>query len=83
SMLSHMPRKLLTRRWTDEDSLKLVKLSEDGATLSRAAAALDRHTSSVQKKARALGLKFPGIRDVRAGLRETGAIEPGRGPKHS
>lgn len=55
-----MPRKSLTQKWTDEDAAKLVELSKAGATLARAAGALSRNTSSVQKKARELGLAFPG-----------------------
>jgi hypothetical protein len=76
-----MPRRPLTRQWTDEEVAKLTRLLESGATLARASGALNRNGSSVQKKARELGLKFPGVRAVRASLRESGAIEPG--PKGS
>lgn len=72
-----MPRRPLTRQWTEDDVAKLAKLLESGATLTRASAALNRNSSSVQKKARELGLKFPGVREVRAGLRQSGALEPG------
>lgn len=78
-----MPRRLLTRPWTDEDIARLTQLTQSGATLVRAAGALNRNTSSVQKKARALGLEFPGARAARARLRESGAIEPGNEPKRS
>ena len=44
-----LPRKSLTRKWTDGDAAKLVELSKAGATLARAAGALSRNTSSVQK----------------------------------
>lgn len=70
-----MPRQPLSRKWSEEDIAKLIELAECGATLTRAASALSRPTASVQKRARALGLQFPGVRAVRAGLRKTGAIE--------
>ena len=73
-----MPRKLLTQKWTDEDAAKLVELSKAGATLARAAGALSRNTSSVQKKGRELVGAFPGVRAVREALRKSGAIEIGR-----
>jgi hypothetical protein len=75
--------KLLTRPWSDEDVEQLKILLKKGSTLLRAAAALRRSNMSVQRKARALGLKFPGVRAVRAGLRETGAIKSGRRPGSS
>ena len=70
--------KLLTRPWSDEDVEQLKVLLGKGSTLLRAAAALRRSNMSVQRKARSLGLKFPSVRAVRAGLRETGAIESKR-----
>jgi hypothetical protein len=73
-----MPRRPLTRQWTTEDIAKLISLVESGASLARASAALGRNGNSVQKKARQLGLRFPGARAVRASLREAGAIEPSR-----
>jgi hypothetical protein len=69
--------KTLIRVWTDDEIDRLKKLAAQGATLMRAAAALRRGNSSVQKKARELGLQFPGLRAVRDGLRKSGAIEPG------
>jgi hypothetical protein len=71
-----MPRRPLTRQWTENDIAKLTRLSEGGATLARASAALNRNSNSVQKKARELGLRFAGPREVRASLRASGAIEP-------
>jgi hypothetical protein len=70
-----MPRRPLTKKWTDEDIAKLIQLADAGATLARAAAALNRNSSSVQKKARALGKHLPGVRQVRADLRAVGAID--------
>lgn len=71
-----MTRKPLTKKWTDEEIVRLNELADSGATLMRAAAALNRATGTVQKKARELGKKFPGMREVREGLRDAGAIEP-------
>jgi hypothetical protein len=69
-----MPRAPAIRKWTDDDLAKLRQLFEQDATLLRAAAALRRATGSVQKKAKELGLLFPGTRAVRAGLRASGAL---------
>ena len=68
----------ITKKWTEDDIARLSVLLDEGATLLRAASALNRGTSSVQKKARELGKSFAGVRKVRANLRSTGAIE--RGP---
>jgi hypothetical protein len=70
------PMRLITKKWTEEDVARLSVLLEEGATLLRAASALNRGTSSVQKKARELGKSFAGVRLVRAGLRSTRALEP-------
>ncbi|OYU89589.1 MAG: hypothetical protein CFE29_10950 [Bradyrhizobiaceae bacterium PARB1] len=59
----------ITRKWTDEDIGRLIALSEQGSSLIRAAGALNRNTASVQKMARQLGRRFPGIRETKAGLR--------------
>lgn len=59
----------ITRKWTDEDINRLVALSEQGSSLIRAAGALNRNTASVQKMARQLGRRFPGVRETKAGLR--------------
>ncbi|OYU91599.1 MAG: hypothetical protein CFE29_01565 [Bradyrhizobiaceae bacterium PARB1] len=64
-----MPRRLLSRKWTDDDVVRLAALHASGSTLLHAAAALNRASASVQKKARELGLSFPGVRSVRASLR--------------
>lgn len=70
----------ITRPWTDDDIAKLRKLAAAGATLMRASAALNRAGTSVQKKARSLGIRFPGVRQVRADLRAHGTLEqPGKG----
>lgn len=67
--------KPIVKSWRPEDVALLLKLAASGATLLRASAALGRPITSVRKKAHQLGTKFPGVRQVRAALRETGAIE--------
>ncbi|WP_398476013.1 hypothetical protein [Tardiphaga sp.] len=59
----------ITRKWTDEDISRLIALAEQGSSLIRAAGALNRNTASVQKMARQLGRRFPGVRETKAGLR--------------
>lgn len=71
-----MSRRPLSRVWTEDDLAKLLRLSEAGATLMRASAALDRPSSSVQQKARELGFKLPGLRDVRSDLRASNPANP-------
>jgi hypothetical protein len=61
-------RRPISRAWLDEDNEKLKTLYETGATLLRAAAALRRPSGSIKKRARLLGLHFPGSREVRRGL---------------
>lgn len=68
--------KPLIRVWTEAEISRLKQLVEQGATLMRASAALRRSKSSVQKKARELGLRLPGVREVREGLRASGAVDP-------
>jgi len=64
-----MAKRLLTRTWTDDDVAKLRSLAAQGVTRLRAAAALGRGTASIQKKARELGLVFPGVRETKATIR--------------
>lgn len=70
-----MPKPLI-RVWTEAEIGRLKRLVEQGATLMRASAALRRNNSSVQKKARELGLHLPGVRAVRADLRKSGLVDP-------
>lgn len=81
--MSLMPRRPLSRPWTDEDLVKLKQLAESGATRMRAAAALNRASSSVVKKARELGFELPGVRAVRAGLRDADALDSGPEPERT
>ena len=67
-------RQPISRAWLDEDHEKLKRLYTAGATLLRAAAALKRPTASIKKRAKRLGLHFPGMREVKRELKahETG-----------
>lgn len=65
-----MAKQPISRTWTDEDIAKLRDLAARGATRLRAAAALGRGTASIQKKARELGLSFPGTRETKASARD-------------
>jgi len=62
-------RSSITRNWSHEDIARLIALSECGASVARAAAALNRRTGSVQKKARELGKPLLGTRQMRAAIR--------------
>lgn len=73
--VNQMSKLPITRPWTEADVERLKQLSEQGATLLRASAALRRNGSAVQKRARDLGLLFKGLRAVRAEMRDTEAIE--------
>ena len=67
-----MPHQI-TKGWTPEDVDRLIKLSDGGATVLRAASALGRRATAVQKKARELGKPLRGVRAVKAALREATA----------
>lgn len=45
-----------SRSWTDADIARLRKLSDEGASVNRAAAALNRKTDAVKKVCRVHGL---------------------------
>ena len=64
-MMSH----LTNRSWTDADVEKLRELSAKGASLTRAAAALNRKTTAVAKIARIHGIALAGTRQLRAAIR--------------
>jgi hypothetical protein len=64
-------RQNLTKAWTAEDLARLVELAEGGASVVRAAAALNRQTRQVAKKARQLGKPLKGVRILKAELRST------------
>ncbi|WP_022721362.1 hypothetical protein [Rhodopseudomonas sp. B29] len=63
-----MPNSIRTnacRPWDDEQVARLKELIESGASAVRAAAALKRARSSVQVKARKLGMPFMASRDAK------------------
>jgi len=62
-------RQLSTRAWTDADIMRLKKLSDEGATVNRAAAALNRKTEAVKKVCRVHGLTLIGTRQSKAAIR--------------
>lgn len=64
--------------WKPEDIDRLIALADSGATLLRACAALGRPARGVAKKARELGKPLPGVREVKASLRASGAISSDR-----
>jgi hypothetical protein len=73
-----MTERPIVRPWTNSDLARLRERIDEGATLLRASAALRRNVPAVRKKAQKLGLSVKGVRAVRASLRMSGAIEPGR-----
>ena len=60
-----MARRLIVLPWSPEDIEKLKALIANGASATRAAAALKRKIVAVQVKARALGTPFPTVRTER------------------
>ena len=58
-----------SRSWTDADLAKLRKLADEGASLVRAAAALNRRTTSVAKICRREGITLAGTRQLKAAIR--------------
>jgi hypothetical protein len=70
---AHMSKSSITKFWTEVDVAKLIALADAGASLLRASSALNRPSSSVTKKARELGKSFPGVRAMKARIRD---LEP-------
>lgn len=62
-------QRLTSRSWTDDDIQRLKELSTAGASLMRAAAALNRKSTSVAKIARQHGIKLAGTRQTKAAVR--------------
>jgi hypothetical protein len=61
--------------WTPEELARLTELAERGASVLRAAAALNRKTTVIQKKARELRISLAGVRKVRSDLRAAGITD--------
>jgi hypothetical protein len=55
----------ISKAWSEADLEKLLKLQVEGASLLRASASLKRPPSSIKKRAKVLGLHFPGVREIR------------------
>lgn len=63
--MAAIKRAQISKAWSEADLKKLQKLQAEGASLLRAAASLKRPTASIRKRAKALGLHFPGVREIR------------------
>ena len=64
---------ITSRSWTESDVNRLRELSSKGASIARAAAALNRRTSAVAKIARREGIPLAGTRKLKAEIR---ALDP-------
>lgn len=62
-----------SRRWTESDIARLRQLSLEGASIVRAAAGLNRRTTSVARMARLHGISLAGTREMKAAVR---ALDP-------
>jgi hypothetical protein len=62
-----------SRSWTDADIQRLKELSIEVASVTRAAAALNRKMTAVQKVARKHDIRLVGTRQAKAALRAIGA----------
>lgn len=55
-----------SRGWTEAEVALLKELSAKGASLTRAAAALNRKTTAVARLARLHGISLPGTRQLKS-----------------
>jgi hypothetical protein len=60
---------LINRLWTVEDIARLRRLSEEGASVVRAAGALNRKTTAIAKAAKQHGIILVGTRQLKAAIR--------------
>ncbi len=58
-----------SRSWTDADIARLRRFSDEGASVNRAAAALNRKTEAVKKVCRVHGFTLVGTRQAKAAIR--------------
>jgi hypothetical protein len=58
-----------SRIWTAEDIARLRLLSEEGASVARAAGALNRKTTAIAKVAKQHGIVLAGTRQLKAAIR--------------
>lgn len=61
--------------WTEAQIIRLAQLSCDGASVNRAAAALNRTTSAVKNIARRYNLPLVGVRQAKAAIRQLDTID--------
>ena len=74
--------RITSRSWTPEHDEMLVRLAMEGASQFRAAAALNRTRSSVQARARTLGVVLLTVRHHRALMAGAGSAGPRPGGRH-
>lgn len=60
---------ITSQSWTQADIARLRQLSAEGASVTRAAAALNRKTTAVAKQCRAQGIALVGTRQAKAAIR--------------
>ena len=65
----------ITKSWTPKDTDKLREMVLKGQSVFRASAALGRPVLALRKKARDMGLRFPGTREVRQQMKDAGALD--------
>jgi hypothetical protein len=63
-----------SRSWTDADIARLKKFSDEGASVNRAAAALNRKTEAVKKVCRVYGFTLVGTRQAKAAIRKLESV---------
>lgn len=68
--------RMTSKSWTEDDIARLAQLSNDGATVIRAAAALNRKMSSVKIFARRHGLPLIEIRQAKRNARNVCSDQP-------
>ena len=68
-----VPAHVTSKSWTEADFAKLRELSAKGASVTRAAAALNRSVTSVVKAAKLHGITLARTRQLKAAIR---ALDP-------
>jgi orotate phosphoribosyltransferase len=64
-----MTARMTRLSWTDAEITRLRELSAKGASVVRAAAALNRTTNSVKRASRLHGIQLVGQRELKAAIR--------------
>ena len=55
----------MAKQWSEEDVQKLIRLRQQGASITRASLALKWHKAAIRAKARELGIPFPHLHEER------------------